>query len=136
MKPKGSRKSFKETQEAWYALLKKKGFQDIEDTEISDRPLKEWHSSKFMTDRSLNRQAARENYNQMMDNFINSRAINEICKLITEHGNSALKPRDAKKILELHRDGFTERKIAEKIKVGKKCVHLTLEKARSWMKVA
>lgn len=116
--------------------MKADGFQDIEDTSSPDRPLKEWHSRKFISDRSKARQVERENYNKMIDNFINSRSINEICTLITRHGNSALKPKEAKRILELHRDGLTERKIAEKIKCGKKCVHLTLEKARTWMKLA
>ena len=139
MKPKPTKaKPFKEVEAEWYAKLKAEpiGFQDIEDVSNPDRPLKEWHSMKFMSERSRARQAERENYNRMIDNFINSRAINEICGLITSHGNSALKPQAAKKILELHRDGLSQRKIAEKMNVGKKCVHSTLEKARTWMKLA
>lgn len=139
MKPRRTRQktlSLKDAENEWYAKLKANGFQDIEDTSKPDRPLKEWHSSKFTTERSRVRQLQRENYNRMIDNFINSRAINEICSLIVQHGNSTIRPREVKKILEFHRDGFTERKIAEELKVGKKCVHLTLVKARAWMKVA
>lgn len=136
MKPKRTKRPFKEIEAEFYARLKASGFQDIEHTSIPGRPLKDWHSSRFLTEKSKARQAARENYNKMIDNFINSRAINEICSLITQHGNSSLKPKEAKKILELHRDGLPQRKIAEQMKVGKKCVHLTLEKARTWMKLA
>jgi hypothetical protein len=130
------RQSLKEYQDEWYAILKEEGFQDIEDVSNPGRPLKEWHSRKFTSERSRIRQAERENYNKMIDNFINARSINEICAIIVKHGGCVLEPREAKRILELHRDGLPERKIAAKIKVSKKCVHLTLEKARTWMKLA
>lgn len=139
MKPKRIRKkpvSLKDEEAWWYARLKVEGFQDIEDISKPDRPLKEWHSQKFASQRSRIRQTQRDNYNKMIDNFINSKAINEICSLITKHGNVLVKPDQVKQILELHRDGLTERKIAEKIKCGKKSVHSTIEKARTWMKLA
>jgi hypothetical protein len=134
MKPRKTKA--KNTQSYWYDRLKEEGFQDIEDTSNPERPLKEWHSRKFLSERSRARQEARENYNKMIDNFINSRSLDDICRLITKHGNSALEPSDVKKILELHKDGLPERKIATKIKVSKNCIHLTLEKARTWMKLA
>lgn len=126
----------KDAQDEWYAKLKANGFQDIEDVSKPDRPLKAWHSQIFCTERSRIRKLQRENYNRMIDNFINSRSINEICELIVEHGNSSIGPAKVKRILEDHRDGLSERKIAAKRRVGKKCVHLTLEKVRAWMKVA
>lgn len=132
---KGTKKPFKEIESEWYERLKIGGFQDIEDTSNPDRPLKEWHSKKFATERSRVRQAERENYNRMIDNFINSIGFGDICKLITRHGNSTLSPGDAKKILELHRNGWSQRKIANKLKCGKKCVHLTIDKAKIWMKL-
>lgn len=135
MKPKRI-KTAKEIETEWYAKLKTAGFQDIEDTSKPDRPLKQWHSRKFISEKSMTRQAQRENYNKMIDNFINSRVINEICGLMTAHGNNVLKPEGAKKILELHRDGLPQRKIAQRMKISQKCVHHTLEKARTWMKLA
>lgn len=134
---KGSKtKSLKELEKEWYAKLKKAGFQDIENTSQGDRPLKEWHSRKFCSERSRTRQGDREKYNRQIDDFINHQRIHEICVSISNHGNSTVTPNTVKKILELHRQGQTERVIAKKVKRGKKCVHLTLSKAREWMKVA
>lgn len=136
MKPK-TPKTLKELQEIWYQKLRDKtDFVDIEDTTKPDRPLKEWHSSKFQTHRSKSRQAAREAYDKMMDRFLNSKSIDEICELIVKHGNSSIGPKKVKQILEFHRNGLTHRAISKKIKCGQKCVHITLRKAKAWMKLA
>lgn len=134
MKQRRRKKSFKEIEQHWYSKLK--GFVDIEDTSNPDRPLKEWHSTKFTSDRSKVRQEQREKYNAKIAEFINSREINEICSLMVQHGNSSFGPKKLKKILELHNDGFTERAIAKKIRRSKNCIHKTLKKAKEWMKVA
>lgn len=42
-----SKKQFKELESEWYSKLKEAGFNDIEDTKREDRPLKEWHISRF-----------------------------------------------------------------------------------------
>ncbi len=129
-------KPFKQLQEEWNAKLKTSGFQDIEDTSRPDRPLKEWHSTKFCSERSRIRQAQREKYNKAIDDFINSESINEICELIARHGNSAFSAHQVKRVLELHREGLDERKIAKAVRRGKTSVHLVLTKAKEWMKVA
>lgn len=143
MKPVRKAADLKELEKEWYAKLKKtkckeypNGFQDIEDHSEPDRPLKAWHSKKFGTERSLERQANQAKYNKQIEDFLNHYRINEICRQIAEHGNSTVTPKTVKKILELHSDGKPEREIAKKVRRGKKCVHLTLSKAREWMKVA
>lgn len=128
--------TLKELQAEWYAKAADSGFNDIEDVSHPDRPLKEWHSRKFLSDRSRLRQMERDKYNQQIDEFINAGKIDEICSLIVKHGNSSIGPKKVKRIIEFHRNGLPERTIAKKVRCGKKCVHLTLKKAREWMKVA
>lgn len=128
--------SFKELEAEWYERLAQSGFKDIESVKDPERPLKQFHSQKFSTEKSRARQVRRTEYNKRIDDFINSRDLSQICKSISQHGNSSVTPAAVKKILELHREGETERAIARKLKRGKKCVHLTLAKAREWMKVA
>lgn len=129
-------KTFKELESDWYEKLKASGFEDIENTSHPQRPLKEWHSRKFLAERTRMRQAEREKYNRVLDYFINSASFGELCALIVKHGNCALWPEEVQKIIELHRYGLTERTIARTLKCGKKSVHLTLAKARQWMKLA
>lgn len=112
------------------------GFYDIEDVSDPERPLKELHSQHFRKPSVLRRMEARERYNKRIDDFINHSNFTQICSSITSHGNSSLTPAIVRKILEFHRNGLPERDIARKIRRGKKAVHLTLSKAREWMKVA
>lgn len=135
MKKGSKQKTFRELEAEWYGKLKKAGFVDIESANPG-RPLNEWHSRKFCSERSRIRQEQRERYNRQIDDFINHNQLHEICELISNHGNSTVKPKTVKKILELHRNGKTERAIAKTVRRGKKCVHLTLKKAREWMRVA
>jgi hypothetical protein len=129
-------KPFGELEREWYQKLAKSGFVDIEDTANPERPLKQWHSRKFCSERSRIRQGQRKAYDEKISAFINSPSFHEICALIAQHWNNKLTPRKIKRLLELHRGGLSERKIAEKLKCGKKSVHLTLVKARQWMEVA
>lgn len=136
MKPRNRKRTFKEEEQDWYAKLKSKGFTDIEDTSNPDRPLKDWHSTKFTSERSRIRQAQREAYNKKLEDFLNSNAINEICALMTKHGRNTIGPKKAKNILILHLNGDDERKIAKKKKCSRDVVNRTLRKAKEWMKVA
>lgn len=43
----GKHNTFKDLEAHWYRKLAKDGFRDAENTNLSDRPLKEWHSFKF-----------------------------------------------------------------------------------------
>lgn len=124
-----------EVQAKFYARLKREGFEDIEDTSNPDRPLKEWHSRKFTSERSRIRQEQREKYNALIDSFINSSQIGEICRLMVKHGNSVLTPAKVREVLEMHGEGISERKIARQVKCSKFAVHSILVKIREWMKV-
>lgn len=135
--------NLKDLQAEWYEKLQiaksdeyPDGFKDIEDTSNPDRPLKEWHSRRFRTERSRIRQEQQEQYDKQLSEFLNSNSIDEICSLIVQHGNSSISPKKVKKILDLHRNRISERNIAKKLRCGKKCVHITLKKAKTWMKVA
>ncbi len=136
MKKRRKARTLDEVQREWYGKLAKEGFEDIEDTSSPDRPLKEWHAHKFRDQRTRLRQMDRERYDKLLSDFLNSNSIDEICALIVRHGNSSISPHKVKLILEFHRGGLTERKIAKKVRCGKKCVHITLKKAKEWMKVA
>ena len=128
--------SFKDLEAEWYAKLKKKGFRDIEQFDKPDRPLLNYDDTRFKKPSVQARMGAREQYNKRIDDLINHRNFEKICKSITSHGNSSLTPNKVKTILELHRGGITERAIAQKIKRSQKCVHITIAKAQEWMKVS
>lgn len=131
-----SPKEFSELQDYWYEKLKASGFEDIENTSHPERPLKEYHSRKFRTRYARNQKMSIEEYDNQLSRFLNSEEILTICKNIVSHGNCSITKTQALKILELHREGKTQRKIARKVKCSKTTVHTTLEKAREWMKVA
>lgn len=136
MKPRNRKQTFKEREAEWYAKLKASGFVDIENTSNPDRPLKDWHSTKFLSERSRIRQAEREEYNRMIETFLESGAINEICSSMVKHGRNKIGPKKAKNILVLHVNGLPERKIAKKVRCSRDIVNRTLKKAKEWMKVA
>lgn len=143
MKNRTNSSGFRELEAEWYEKIRTKkskeypnGFRDIENTDDPDRPLKVYDNRHFQKPVIQKRQIAREAYNKRIDDFINHPEFEKICKSMTRHKNSALTPAKVKKILELHRDGATERSIAEKMDRSKNCVHLTIAKAQEWMKVA
>lgn len=128
-----NRKSFKQIEANWYELLNKTGFDDIEESQIPDRPLREWHSKRFQSETSIIRQAAHERYDECLDKLVNSEDFNEICELIVKHKNNSLNYFEAGCVIELHRQGLTNREIANRMGTTHTCVYFTLKKARSWM---
>lgn len=126
----------KDIEAEWYLKLKAEGFEDIEDTSLPDRPLIEYHSTKFCKTAGQNKRARYEKYYNQFEAFLNSSSINEICELIVKHGNSSIGPQKVKKVLQLHVGGKTERRIAKEVKCSKDCVHRILKKAQEWMDVA
>lgn len=119
----------------WYSLLREEGFQDIEDTTLSHRPLKAWHSFHFPTERVQLRRETREKYQSLIEDFMHRDDLGEIATLSTNHSNTPLTTDDALLILTLHSQGFTERAIAVKVGRSKTCIHQMLERFRSWMKL-
>jgi hypothetical protein len=120
----------------WYAKLEAEKFPEIEYVWSRDESLKRYHGQDFQAEAAILRKEARERYNEQVTVFINHESLHEFCSLIAKHGNKTIGPKEVKRILEMHDQGWTERRIAEAIRRGKKCVHLTLKKAREWMKVA
>lgn len=127
---------FKELEAKWYAKLKKGGFQDIEKVSVPGRPLISFHSNHFAKPAVVAQRAKKEKYYRQIEDFVNHNKIHEICKSIAEHGNNSVSPKIVKNIIELHGSGFSERKIAKKIRRSNDSVHRVLVKAREWMKVA
>lgn len=124
---------FKTLEAYWYSKL---DFEDIEDTGRKDRPLKSWHSSKFIREDAKLRGEDRERYNQQLNSFVNKFDFYEICSLICKHGNRPFNMKQIAEIIEMHREGLTERAIALRINRSKTCVHKILADAREWMKIA
>lgn len=127
--------SFKQLQVEWYARLESEEFPEIEDTTHSERPLKEWHSRKFKSDQAKIRAMDRERYETQLSDFINSGDIDEICALIVRHGNCKLTPDQVKMVIEFHREGLSERKIAVRINQGRDVIYFTLKRAKAWMRL-
>lgn len=115
----------------WYAKLE--GFTDIEDG--PDGPLKDWHSFKFVSLASQAKWEKRSPYQTQIDNFANNPEFHEVLRLIVKHGNSRFDPRGIEYIWTMHRDGVTERGIAQEMRCSQSCVHFLLKRIRSWMKL-
>lgn len=127
-------KSLKEVQDEYYAILKARGFKDIEDPDSPDRPLIEWHNHKFSSEKAIYKIEVRKEYQQLIDDFTNSKDFDDICVVMTDHGNCSLSSGDIKEIWDFSsQQGWTERKIAEYKKKSKTCIHGVLERLRKWM---
>lgn len=127
---------FRKLETYWYAKLEDLDFKDIENTSLPDRPLKEWHSSKFSSERSLQRQADVAKYDRVLDGFMNNYSFHEVCALISKPRKCSIKGTLVEQVLELHREGFSEREIARKLKKSRDAVHRTLTKTKEWMRIA
>lgn len=55
-------KKQKELERIWYAKLKEEGFEDCENTEIPDHPLKQWDTTRCMAKEKTRRDASEEYY--------------------------------------------------------------------------
>lgn len=130
-----SNQEFKNLEAYWYTRLKDFDFEDIENTSLPDRPLKTWHSTKYSSQRSRLRQGDREKYNQMLDSFINHYSFHEVCALISKPKKCSIRDEMVAEVLELHRGGLSERKIAKKLKKSKTAVNRILAKSREWMRI-
>lgn len=128
------KKRLKTAQDKFYAILKRDGFEDIENADFPDRPLKEWHNHKFSSESSQSKMAIREEYQKLIDDFTNSKDFEDVCIVITKHGNCKLSIQDIKEIWNDNSQlGHTERDIAEKFNKSKTCIHGVLERLRKWM---
>jgi hypothetical protein len=95
---------FKALQDEWYAKLKKKGFEDIEDTDSPQQYLKSWHSQYFQVKYTATTFEAKQEYYQMALSFLNDHRFAN---------------RKEKEIWKLHTDGLSLRKIASTLNAKK-----------------
>lgn len=94
-------KQFKVLQHKWYKKIKDQGFDDVEDVESPREFMKDWHSMYFQKRYTIDSFQAKEEYYRMARSFSNTHKFE--CR------------RD-KQIWELHCEGLSLRKIAEKLK--------------------
>ena len=91
---------FKALQKKWYGKLAKQGFEDIEDTNREDKPLKSLHNHRFYLI-PVEQRLATESYYEMARQLLNEYKF---------------KNSTHKRIWELHCQGLSRRKIAKHIK--------------------
>ncbi len=120
-------------QAEWYRRLAQEGFEDAEDHTQPNRPLKEWHSFKFISETVQIRQERTQDYQEKAEEFFYGPAVDEVYHLIVKHGNSGFQMPQVKLIWELHVAGFTERKIALQLDRPKTTIHDMIERIRTWM---
>ena len=126
-------KSIVELEREWAQRLRDAGFRDIEDIRYPDRPLLRWHSFDFVSESSQERKERRTAYQLRVDVFTNDPQFNEIVLLMVKHGNSRFDRFGIEWIWGRHREGWSERRIAEDLKCSKSCIHYLLCRMREWM---
>lgn len=92
-------KKHKELERLWYAKLKAEGFEDCENTELPERPLKQWDTSRAIAKDPIRREAATEYYAsaaELLHIYQFERAI-------------------YRKIWELHSQGLSRREIEKEL---------------------
>lgn len=127
-----SKRDFKKLEREWYDRLKASGFDDIEDTEKRNRPLKEYHSFYFPSADSEIRRAKRMPYQAQVDNLRHSTMFKEVSGLIRASIQGFTK-KEVQMIWEMHCEGKTERAIASTLSCSKTKIHKILEKYRQWL---
>lgn len=123
--------AFSELRKEWYAKLE--GFSDIERFGCPDESLMVWHSTEFLDPLSRQRSAAREEYKLKIDAFANDHQFPEILVKMTSHFNSKFSPAGVEEIWTLHREGRSERNIADQMMCSRSCITFLLRRMREWM---
>lgn len=96
-------------EKVWYDKLKEEGFEDIEDTNNEFRPLKSWHSFRFM----LNDSSYFKNTNLRTNRESAISYYRLACQLLNTHH---FKNETHRRIWELHSEGWSKRQIEAEIK--------------------
>lgn len=117
----------------WYARLAATGFDDIENTELSDRPLREWHSHHFVKDEVRARREGWEAYFERAAGLLHSEHFNEICQLLATRCNARFSAEIAKRVWEMHCEGATEQDIGDSVGFTQTRVNKLLGRMRRWM---
>lgn len=121
-------------QRQWYAKLKKKGFQDAEDSVL--RLLKRWTGiSDTIEDENNEKplniidmvssqdpnESIKSNWPEISfakeDEILNSPKLQSICETLFKHGNNAVSPKQMILIWELHCEGLSIREIGKHVNI-------------------
>ena len=133
-----SKAELKRQQAKWYAALKESGFNDIEDHDYEDKPLKKWSgvSSGFDV-------ISQEPLTPIQSSFpekrfvkeellLNHAEFDEICGAICGHGNHKLLASQVRAIWELYVNGETNRAIAKSIAINHVTVYRCIASLTKW----
>jgi hypothetical protein len=131
--------SFKELQAFWYAKLKEEGFNDAEDFNLTDRPLKKWSGFSSLRLESVKTwgdhffSSFPEGRFRKEEEFTYHPEFNEICGLICKHGRMRFTAEVLKKMWIDHCDGATIRQSEKKYGVSDNRILAALRKIKEWM---
>lgn len=136
-----STSEFKKVQDEWYAILKKDGFEDIEDHSFDDKPLKRWSgiSALGLID-SLASQEAGEPIQSSFpekrfvkeERLLNHAAFDDICSSVCGHYNHKLVAAEVRRIWEMYVEGETNRGIAKATKINNVTVFRCIVSLTKW----
>lgn len=134
------RQKLRELEIIWYQkLADETDFEDIEDVFKKGRPLKEWHSLKFRSQRSKTKQLDQNEYALLVEKYNSQVSFEDIGELVVFErragGWEPITKLEAEQIWMLHLEGLTERKIAQRLNRSKTGVHGVIQRILEWLKV-
>jgi hypothetical protein len=115
--------SFEKLQAKWYARLKKEGFDDQEDHNYSDKPLRRWSFLKEVGE-SPYKDAERFQYHP---------EFKDRCKELCGHGNTRLTPRKVRLIWVDYCQGRTIRQSEVKYGISDTTIFRVIQRITEWM---
>lgn len=131
--------SFEELQKKWYGILEKEGFDEQENTDYSDRPLKRWSgiSSVYVEQFQPPGQKLISSFPESLyreeERFKNHKQFKALCIRICEHGNSKLTPKKVAMIWDDYCDGKTTRECEILYQVSDTTVFRVIHRVTEWM---
>ncbi len=138
--------NFKAIQKEWYDRLKKEGFNDAEDYNIQDRPLKRWTGTPSLIsinnntlvnliDLYVHQPAESEILSSFPSPTLNVHFMNfeEISEFICRQRNTTLTPKLVREIWDLHVAGCAERKIEKILQITDTQAHNAIRKVKEWI---
>lgn len=146
-----TKKVFKDIQDEWYEIIKKDGFEDIEDTSLAYRPLKKWTADVGeYTSNSLDKlinvldfYSHQEPGEDIKSNFphpvfyaderlLLREDFDSICEYVCSHGNRGLMPYQIKDIWQKYVKGDSYRSIAKQTDIYYATVYRIVVALRKW----
>ncbi len=121
--------AFSDLKTEWYEKLQGSGFEDIECGEN----LIVWHSTAFQKPSAILRSEKQAQYQARIDSFANDPQFVDIVFKMSRELNVLFTSEGIEYIWTLHREGRSERNIAEEMECSKSCIHYMLKRLREWM---